>query len=364
MAKIKFVLTSIFTVIIFLCCFGCTSQGATETEKTVAENKTQADLTNAIKLSQQDLIIFSEPNKYTYEDFLSDTKKICDLYPSQVHYKKLCDTADGREVVDIILGDINGNNHILIFGAMHAREYITMQVVMRQLCDAIDAINGYGGNYKGQPLNELLQGVTIHFVPDSNPDGVAISQFGLSGIKTEQIRNQVSRMNRGDLVQWKANANGVDLNRNFDAGWQEFRGSQSPSPERCKGSYPGSENESAALINLTKDFNMKRTISYHTCGALIYWYYKQTGTVLAESKKFANEISSATGYYLDNDYTAVDAAGYKDWAVYKLGIPSLTIEVGGEDGYIDNPVAQYKFKEIWKRNKNVVYATVYDLKFK
>ncbi|MBQ4404873.1 MAG: hypothetical protein II857_10775 [Selenomonadaceae bacterium] len=47
---------------------------------------------------------------------------------------------------------------------------------------------------------------------------------------------------------------------------------------------------------------------------MIYWYYKQSGTVLAESQRFAEEISRTTGNYLDDNYTALDTAGYKDWA--------------------------------------------------
>ncbi len=119
------------------------------------------------------------------------------------------------------------------------------------------------------------------------------------------LRDKVAAIG-GDLEQWKANANGVDLNRNFDADWYEFVGSPQPASERYRGTYPGSEPEAAALIRLTQDYHLKRTISYHTCSALIYWYFKQSGNVLEESKKFADEISSTTGYYLDDDYTAVE----------------------------------------------------------
>ncbi len=335
---------------------GCGSE-ASEPEKISTEKVAAAVETN---FSLQDLIINTSPAKYSYENFIHDVEILRALYPNQIQVLNLCTTPDGRQVVDIILGDINGDNQILIFGAMHAREYITMQIVMRQLCETL---NPTGASYRGVPAAELLQGVTIHFVPDSNPDGVAISQFGLNGIKNPSIRNSVAAMT-DDFEQWKSNANGVDLNRNFDAGWHEYVGSTYPGSERYKGTSPGSEPEAAALIRLTQDYHIKRAISYHTCGAVIYWYYKQSGSVLAESKKFAEEISSATNYPLDDDYTALDAAGYKDWAVYKLGVPSITIEVGAETGGLINPVPQSRFGSIWERNKNVVLATAYNLKFK
>ena len=194
---------------------------------------------------------------------------------------------------------------------------------------------------------------------------MVISQFGLDGIHHADIRQNITQMNNlKGYTKWKANANGVDLNRNFDAGWTEFVGFDKPSSERYKGAYPGCEAESAAFIELTKKYHIKRSISYHTCGASIYWYYKQEGNVLENSRQFAKRISDETGYPLDSDYTAVDAAGFKDWAVYKMGIPSVTIETGAENGSsVMDPVPIDRFGTIWKHNKNVVYAAIYNLKY-
>jgi len=314
-------------------------------------------------ISQQDLVINTVPEKYTYEDFIGDLHKLQDNCSDNLQCVKLCDTSDGREVYDIVLGDPSSANHVLIFAAMHAREYITTQVVMRQLCDALDVLNGYDDStYRGYSKKSLLRNVTVHFVPLDNPDGVAISQFGLNGVQNDDLRHNIASMAGGDYEQWKANAVGVDLNRNFDAGWQEFGGSPYSAAERYKGVYPGSEPEAACLIQLTKQNHIRRAISYHTCGALIYWYYKQTGAVLEESRHFAGLVSEETGYPLDDDYTAVDAAGYKDWAVYKMGVPAITIEVGAENGRsLINPVPMGRFGNIWERNKNVVYAVAYSL---
>lgn len=364
MNTVKIFFTSLIVSVIFFCNFGCMSEGATQIDKpATSPQNTPPPSATASNFSRQELIVYSSPQKYSYDDFLHDMKIICDAYPAQAQAVKLCETPDGRGVYDIIVGDPNGANQILIFGAMHAREYITVQVVMRQLCETLAQLDGNAASYRGVPAAEILQGVTIHFVPLNNPDGVSISQFGLQGVNNPTLREQVAAMNDGDLEQWKANARGVDLNRNFDAGWYEFGGSPYPAPDRYKGTYPGSEPEAAALIRLTQDYHIKRAISYHTCGALIYWYYKQSGTVLAESKKFAEEISRTTGYYLDDDYTAVDAAGYKDWAVYKLGVPAITIEVGAETGDLINPVPQRRFPAVWERNKDVVLAAAYNLKF-
>ena len=345
---------------------GCS--GAVSSNKIMPNDKSLSnEYTSGVEpapISLQNLYINSMPEKYSYDNLLADIKTLQKGNADKLKCVKLCDTADGRGVYDIILGNPNGNKQILIFGAMHAREYITTQIVMRQLCDAIDVLNGVDmtSSYRGISKKYLLENVTIHFIPMNNPDGVSISQFGLSGIRNTDLRKKVSAMYSGDYAQWKANAVGVDLNRNFDADWQDFCGSRYPAPERYKGAYPGSEPETAALIELTERYHIQRAISYHTCGALIYWYYKQQGDVLTESQRFAQRISAETGYPLDNDYTAVDAAGYKDWAVYQMGVPAITIETGAENGRsIINPVPISRFNDIWERNKNVVYATAYDL---
>lgn len=313
----------------------------------------------------EDLIIYQRPEKYTYENFLQDMKQMQRIYGTKFQAIKLCDTLDGRGVYDLVIGNPQGDNQILIFGAMHAREYITSQVVMRQFCSAIDALNGYGSDYQGITAQELLKNVTLHFIPMSNPDGISISQGGFETISDPVIREQDVAIARSvNHEQWKSNARGVDLNRNFDADWDEYIGATSPSAERYKGTCPGSERETKALIDLTKTCQFKRTISYHTCGALIYWYYKQKGDLLDESLRFARRIAEETGYYLDGDYEALDAAGYKDWAIYKMGIPSLTIEIGSENGHgIVNPVPIGRWESIWERNKNVVYATAYNLQY-
>ena len=362
MRKLFFVILVSVTILVT----GCTESKAEENlqveeQKISAPVQEEKNLPAPKKLSEENLIINSTPEKYSYDNLVSDIEKIKNICP-QVQVQSLGTTFDGREVFDLVVGDLASDKHILIFGAMHAREYITTQIVMRQFCNAVDAVNGFGGDYKSIPTAELLQGVAIHFVPMNNPDGVSISQFGLNGLKSPELRAKVSAMSN-NFSEWKANAAGVDLNRNFDAGWQEFGGSPYPSSERYKGAFPGSEPEAAALINLLQKYPVKRTISYHTCGALIYWYYKQSGNVLAESEKFANTISRETGYYLDSDYTSVDAAGFKDWAVYKKNIPSLTIETGAERGGVVGVVPVSRFAEMWNRNKNVVYATIYNLKY-
>ena len=123
-----------------------------------------------------------------------------------------------------------------------------------------------------------------------------------------------------------------------------------PSSESYKGQSVGCEVESSALISLTMNQKFTRTVSYHTQGEVIYWYFGQKEPLFSESRRFAKNMSKATGYKLDSNYADLDPAGYKDWALSKQNIPSLTIEVGKGS----NPVDPVQFSTICSQNKDML----------
>ncbi len=342
-------------------------------------NDTQADNSNNIKPTESaaaddvmdnkdeiSLLIQQDPVIYTYEDMENDVKAIAEHYSDLVKYNVLTETFDQRNVYDIVVGDEYAENHLLVTGSIHACEYITTKLVMRQLDDFLKDLSTDEIVYNGLTANELLDNCAIHVIPMINPDGVSISQSGLDGLKTEAAKNKIAEIAALDgqqitedyLTTWKANAEGIDLNRNFDASWEDYAGASHPSSSHYKGASIGCANESRALIELTEKYPFKRTISYHTQGEVIYWYFGQEGEFRTQTEEFAKLISSETGYVLDENYTALDPAGYKDWALDKLNIPSVTIEVG--KGV--NPVEHSQIDSIWEKNQNVWYAALYNIR--
>lgn len=297
--------------------------------------------------SKEDLYFIQKKyDKYTYKKMSKDIEILSELYEDKISVSVLATTADSRNVYDVSVGNANSDNQYIVTGSIHAREYITTKLVMMLMVDLLDSM---------EENSDFL----IHFVPMINPDGVSISQLGKKGIQSDYILSQVEQIAENDgssiedreyLRQWKSNANGVDLNRNFDAKWDEFEGNPYPSSERYKGSFPGSESEAAALISLTQNYPIKKTISYHTKGNVIYWYFAQTGELLEETENFATRISNSTGYEMDADFESLDPAGYKDWAICQMEIPSITIEVGTGE----NPVSEHQIDEIYERNKEVL----------
>lgn len=339
--------------------------GKEKGDREAAEQKSSDRISQEDRSEMENLIIRQDPSLYTYEDMEKDIILLKNLYPEQMDYKSIAQTLDGRQVYLLVIGDPEAENKIFISGGIHAREYITCQLVMKQAAEFLER-TAAGDGYEGHSYGELLAHTAIYVVPMINPDGVSISQLGKEGILKEEVLRRVEEIARLDgesltdsyLTRWKANGNGVDLNRNFDALWEEYQDPAGhPSADHYKGEYPGCEPESAALIRLTQEEKFRRTISYHTQGSVIYWYFGQEGTLYSDTLAFGERIAGLTGYGMDADYTSLDPAGYKDWAIRSEGIPSLTIEVGNQT----SPVPSEQFGEIWRRNAYVWEETLLEV---
>lgn len=306
-------------------------------------------------------------NIYTYEKMECDIQILQRRYPKWIIFDSLGETVDRRQLYHFVVGKPQAANRILISGGMHGREYMTSQLVMKQLFHFLQHLEAGDVYQQDWSYARLLEEKAIHGIPMVNPDGISISQLGLKGIQTEENRRKVLRIAQWDgkrasgkyLENWKANGRGVDLNRNFDAQWEIYKNpADHPSSEHYKGTAPGCEVESKALIQLTRKEKFVRTISYHSQGSVIYWYFFQEGTLYKNNLKFGKRIAALTGYLLENGKEAVmDPAGYKDWAISQEGIPSLTIEIGKEC----SPVPQEQFPKIWEENKFVWEETLLDL---
>ena len=302
---------------------------------------------------------------YTYENMINDLKVLKRRYQEEIRYDTLTDTADGRQVWHMVIGNPDAKRKILVHGSIHGREYITSRLVMKQ-AETFLKHKENGESYQQIKYDKLLENAAVHVIPMSNPDGVSISQMGIEGIRTECVKRQVKEIARIEgesterqfFTRWKANGNGVDLNRNFDAGWMQYQDPVGrPASAFYKGTSPECERESAALAALTRKEQFCRTISYHTQGNVIYWYFRQKGKLYRDTLAFGRKISEATGYLLNEDDKNLDPAGYKDWAISKLGIPSLTIETG----YGKSPVPPGQWNDIWKSNKYVWEETLLNL---
>jgi hypothetical protein len=158
-------------------------------------------------------------------------------------------------------------------------------------------------------LNDHLEWLppnnTLYILRSLNPDGEAAGQ-GLEGHN---------------------NANGVDLNRNWDANWRAnwprqgcFRfGSASA------GELPGSEPETQALMVFLAEHQIRALVSYHSAGPGIY---ASGDPPHLDSDHLAQELSRASGYIYPGPVTGCLYTGtLVDWVHNALGIASVDVEL-------------------------------------
>ena len=265
------------------------------------------------------LQVVTPTETYTYDQMLADISSLQQLYPDTVRVASIGMSEQGRKIPVMQLGNPEAEYHVLMQGAMHAREHFTAWLLMA-LSD-FSLSRGYTEN------------VCYHIIPMSNPDGVCISQSEtLDSFQTQIYQNDLAAgYTTSDAAyyaqQWKANALGIDLNRNFSSGWEVSLEHADPSSEKYRGDAPFSAAESRALRDYTVQQDFDATISVHSHGSVIYYQYGEHQPVNDLSYSLALAAKAATGYE-PISYDGTTGAGYKDWAMDALGIPSLTLEIG------------------------------------
>lgn len=256
---------------------------------------------------------------YTYDQMLADISALQQLYPSKVHTASIGTSELGRKIPVIQLGNPEAEYHVLMQGAMHGREHFTAWLLMALSDFALS--RGHA------------ESVCYHIIPMSNPDGVCISQSEtLNNVQTQIYQNDLNAGYTTSGVayyaqQWKANGLGVDLNRNFSSGWEVSLEHPAASSEKYRGEEPFSAAESRALRDYTLQYDFDATISVHSHGNVIYYQYGKKQPVNSQSYDLALAVQGVTGYE-PISYDGTTGAGYKDWAMDALGIPSLTLEIG------------------------------------
>ena len=312
-------------------------------------------------------IVATDSALYTYDMVMRDIYFLKQRYPDLCEIIKLGTTADGRDIIDVAVGSKTASKDVIIQYSMHAREYINTLLGMKQLEELLKGMQG-GAEYNGIPYSTILQDVRLHIIPLMNPDGVTISQLGFDGINSETIRADLNKIwatdneaGRGDVnlaaytSTWKANALGVDLNRNYDTLWEDagVGGTTEPSSARYPGPFAHSENETVALLALEEAVNCSAQIAYHSEGDLIFWNYGVEGDLYAKDEQLAQVVAATTGYPLESTVTSNQStSGCSDHFIRELGVPSITIETGTGDC----PIGIDQWDGIWSRNAQVLPA--------
>lgn len=255
----------------------------------------------------------------------------------------------GKQIPLIRMGE--GPNKVFYNAAHHANEWITSPLLMRFL-EEYAAAYAFSGKIFDIDARTLYSKTTLSVIPMVNPDGVDLVTGELSS--GAYYENAVMMSKEYPQIPfpsgWKANLNGVDLNLQYPAGWENARdikyaqGFLKPGPRDFVGPGPLSEPESLALYSLTQAANFSLTLSYHTQGKVIYWKYLDYEP--KNSYETAKKFGALSGYDVEETPITSGYAGYKDWFISAFNRTGCTIEAG--EGTSPLPISQ--FSQIYEDN--------------
>jgi len=282
---------------------------------------------------------------YTYENLTNDIKELSKL--ENVEVFSIGQSEYGRELYAVKIG--KGELNTIIVGTAHAREWMNSVLTIEMAKTYADTYNNYGylGEYN---VRELLDWCSITFIPMQNPDGVALQQQGLTAFTLEQ-QEEIKKIGYSEKYkQWKANAKGVDLNRQQNIYWDEGRMNELyPSYQNHKGWAPEQAMETRALLKHIREVKLQALISYHSAGQVVDW--EECNQDINRDYILAKRVLDVTGYSLASGSATPLPGGLSPWFRYELGGMALTIETGRFNG--ENEVRYNEWSEIWEKNKTV-----------
>ncbi len=288
---------------------------------------------------------------YTYELLVSNIRGLKARYPF-IGVEIVGKSVLGRNLYMLKIG--NGPNKVFYNASHHSLEWITSPLLMKWLENFAEsyALNQELGGYN---VSEIYGKSTIYIMPMVNPDGI---ELVINGLQPDNPNYQnLIRWNRGSTDfsrTWQSNNNGVDLNHNYNAGWEEYQevqrelGITRPAPSKYSGPSPESEPESKTVADVTRRINPRLVLAYHSQGEVIYWNFMNMAT--QEARRIGELLSRVSGYSLDETYGTASYTGYKDWFIQDYRKPGYTIEVGMGT----NPLPISQFPKIYNDNEELL----------
>ena len=165
-------------------------------------------------------------------------------------------------------------------------------------------------------------------IPSANPDGQFVVTNTVSRFSASTIYNEVDA--------GRFNANGVDLNRNWDCQWQSE--STWRNQAVSAGAYAFSEPETVALRDLFLEIDPVAVGFWHSQANKIF--ASGCGQLFLETIELSEIYAQGSYYPTQTEFSAYLVTGdASDWLA-TVGIPAITIELASHaDTEFDRNIA-------------------------
>lgn len=266
------------------------------------------------------------PTDGTYKTVKKMLSELCEKYPF-LKLSSIGKSVLGKDIFTVEIG--KSHDKILYVGGVHGTEWLTSLLLLKFIEELSE---GYEHALKIADIDvrAALYGRGIIILPMLNPDGIDISICGSSAAGANlKLTHEITH---GDYSGWNANANGIDLNHNFDAGFDILKrleresGIFGPAKGKYGGEKPESEPETKAACDLCRKNKIRCLLTFHSQGEEIYWKYGENEP--KNSKLIANVLALSSGYRLASPEGTASHGGMKDWFINEFVRPGYTIEIG------------------------------------
>lgn len=212
-------------------------------------------------------------------------------------------SVDGNEILAYHYG--TGDKELLFIGGIHGGYSWNTSLVAFDLMDYL----------KANP-DVIPKNVRVTVIPIMNPDG-------LDRVVGTTKRFVASAVPAGaDTVPGRFNGNDVDLNRNFDCGWQQEGTWQTRSVSG--GSAPFSEPESKAIQAYVESHDIAGALVWYSAAGGVY-ASACGGEVLPKTTELTNLYAKASGYPAHEKFDFYEITGdMVNWFA-KQKIPAISV---------------------------------------
>lgn len=286
----------------------------------------------------------------TYDRYIRKIEELKQKYGEILDVHSIGKTVLEREIYAVGIG--NKKDFNLMVGGTHAQEWITSLILIKFIEDICYYRKNNASAYSIDIIKRLNnKGIVI--IPMLNPDGIEIAINGVHS--AGKLEHNVLECMKRDKRSWQANANGVDLNHNFNAGYniskenERLNGIILPSPRQYGGKTFHSEPEVKALVNYCENNYISMAYSFHSQGEEIFYEYK--GKAPLVSKYIANIIANMCFYEVSKQEGLASDAGFKDWFIERFERPAFTIEIGKGE----NPLPIEQLDDIYYRIRKAMF---------
>lgn len=218
--------------------------------------------------------------------------------------KVIGQSAEGRDIVAYSYGE--GDKEVVFVGGVHGGYSWNTVLATREI-----------KKYFEENPEKIPANLKVTVIPLLNPDGLN-KVIGTTGeFDSGNVPASVE-----ETVSGRFNANGVDLNRNFDCNWQET--STWRNQKVNAGTKPFSEPEAQAFRNYINQAKPAAVVFYFSAAGGVFSSSCQDG-ILSETKELTSVYAKASGYPAYSEFDFYDISGDAVNWLAKEKIPGISV---------------------------------------